>query len=188
MSRSVSDSAPDSHADSRRLRRAVRAFLVDPDDRVLLVRFAFPEADVWCAPGGGIDPGEGRLDGLRRELLEEVGLDLASLDVGPCVAHRVHLFPMSNGYDGQEEWFYFVRVPAFEPQGRFTREQLRAENLHEMRWWSVPDLHAAMSVVPDREPGSRAPRPAMTAPRNLPLVLERWLTDGVPTEMVELGV
>ncbi|MGH3480857.1 MAG: NUDIX domain-containing protein, partial [Nocardioidaceae bacterium] len=56
-----------------RLRRAVRAFLVDPEDRVLLVRYEFPGLDVWCAPGGGIEDGEGPVAALARELLEETG-------------------------------------------------------------------------------------------------------------------
>ncbi len=172
------------------LRSAVRAFLIDPDNRVLLVRFEFPDRDVWCAPGGGIDPGEKPLDALRRELREEVGPDLADLEAGPCVAHRVHLFPMPNGYDGQEEWFYFMRVPTFTPNGQLSHEQLREENLHELRWWSVEELHEAVTVVAEGdeaqpEDGSRL---VVTGPRDLALILERWLTQGIPTEVVELGV
>ncbi|MGH3332035.1 MAG: NUDIX domain-containing protein [Nocardioidaceae bacterium] len=170
-----------------RLRRAVRAFLVDPEDRVLLVRYEFPGLDVWCAPGGGIEDGEGLVAALARELLEETGFLLDGVDVGSCVAHRVHLFEL-GGYDGQEEWYFFLRCPAFEPDGTLTRDQLRDENLHERRWWTVPELHAAITVVPvGREvlpaDGSRI---AVTGPRDLPHVLERWLTEGVPTEMVHL--
>ena len=78
------------------LRRAVRAFLLDPSDRVLLVRWHFEDpdgpVDVWGAPGGGIDDGEAPEAAIRRELLEETGLDLA--DCGACVAHRRHVIPM----------------------------------------------------------------------------------------------
>lgn len=177
-------------AGSLNLRPAARAILIDPDDRVLLVRFEFPDLDVWCAPGGGVDPGEDTVDGLRRELSEEVGLDLAEIDVGPCIAHRVHVQPMSGGFDGQEEWFYAVRVPAFTPDGALTREQLRAENLHELRWWSVAELQDQIGVTPDGEHAraTGGSRPVVTGPRDLPLVLERWLAEGLPTEMVELGV
>ena len=41
-------------------REAVRALVVDADDRVLLVQFRRPVGDAtwWGSPGGGIDPGE----------------------------------------------------------------------------------------------------------------------------------
>lgn len=32
-------------------------------------------ADKWCLPGGGLDAGEPLLEGLRREVVEEVGIE-----------------------------------------------------------------------------------------------------------------
>lgn len=178
------------------LRRAARAILLDPDHRVLLVRFRFSDRDVWCAPGGGIDPGEDAVAALQRELLEETGLELAAGDLGRCVAHRVHLVPLKGGFDGQEEWFHCARVPAFVPRGQLTAEQLRAENLHEVRWWAVDDLRATLTGEAARGTTGTtamagdddAQRLTVTAPRDLVAVLDGWLTDGVPTEMVELDV
>lgn len=172
-----------------RYRQAVRAFLVDPCDRLLLVRYEFPGLDVWCTPGGGLDEGEDPLDGLARELREETGLDLSAHDPGPCVAHRVHPFPFGE-YDGQEEWYWFLRVPAFEPAGSFTVEELRAENLHELRWWSVAALREQVTVVPVGEEdlpedGSRL---TVTGPRDLPHLVAGWLADGLPARRAELGV
>jgi ADP-ribose pyrophosphatase YjhB (NUDIX family) len=57
-----------------RLRQAARAAALDPDDRVLLVRFEFPDAAFWGTPGGGVDEGESEEQAIGRELAEETGL------------------------------------------------------------------------------------------------------------------
>ena len=67
-----------------RIREAARALVLDPDDRVLLVRFEFPVTGTrWALPGGGLEPGETHVEALRRELVEEVGLHGAA--IGPHV-------------------------------------------------------------------------------------------------------
>ena len=67
--------------------------MLDPDDRILLVRFVNPETgeEFWATPGGGLDPGEDFETGLRRELREETGLE--DLEIGPVVWTRRHVFP-----------------------------------------------------------------------------------------------
>jgi ADP-ribose pyrophosphatase YjhB (NUDIX family) len=56
------------------------AVCVDEAGLVLLGRRAFePDAGLWDLPGGFVDEGEHPLDTLRRELLEETGLEI---DVG----------------------------------------------------------------------------------------------------------
>ncbi len=61
-----------------RIRRAARAIVLDRARRVLLVHFDFVAPDrpngFWACPGGGLDPGESVVEGLTRELLEELGL------------------------------------------------------------------------------------------------------------------
>jgi ADP-ribose pyrophosphatase YjhB (NUDIX family) len=122
-----------------RIREAVRALLIDPDDRVLLVKFIFPSATVWALPGGGLEPDESAHDGLRRELAEEVGLH--GVQIGAHLWNRVHVIPFLDGsYDGQREQIFEVHTPAFEPAPQFTWEELRAEHVHEIRWWTRAEL------------------------------------------------
>lgn len=53
------------------------AFVVDDDGRILLARRAFePDAGLWDVPGGFLEEGEDPVAGLRRELLEETGLEI----------------------------------------------------------------------------------------------------------------
>jgi ADP-ribose pyrophosphatase YjhB (NUDIX family) len=59
------------------------AFVLDEDGHVLLARRAFaPDAGKWDVPGGFLEEGEDPVEGLRRELREEAGIEV---DVGNFV-------------------------------------------------------------------------------------------------------
>lgn len=74
---------------SRRAPRlAVRAIILK-DDRLLMVN-AYPGgvSDLWCAPGGGVEPGVSLPDNLIREVYEETGL---TIEVGaPALVNEFH--------------------------------------------------------------------------------------------------
>lgn len=60
---------------------SVGAFIFDENMRLLVVKKSPLEqidADLWTIPGGKIYPQEHILDGLRREVQEEVGLEISS--------------------------------------------------------------------------------------------------------------
>ena len=40
-----------------RLRTGIRALVLDPDERIALVRFDYPDRTVWAAPGSGVEEG-----------------------------------------------------------------------------------------------------------------------------------
>ena len=154
------------------LRDAARALVVDDDDRVLLVRFEFPTATVWALPGGGLDPGESHVDGLRRELHEELGL--TGVEIGPHIWTREHVIPMRTGHDGQRDHVHLVRVAHFEPDPVIGWEALRAELVHEIRWWTLDEVAAAADVL--------------FAPRRLAELARAVLADGPPAVPVDTGI
>ena len=69
-------------------RLAVRAVILQRD-RLLLVN-AYPGgvSDLWCAPGGGVEPGQSLPDNLKREVAEETGLRIDALS--PCLINEFH--------------------------------------------------------------------------------------------------
>ena len=57
------------------------ALCVDERGRLLLARRAHdPDEGLWDVPGGFLEEGEHPLDGLRRELREETGLEIEPLE------------------------------------------------------------------------------------------------------------
>ena len=131
-----------------RLRHSARALVVAPGDRVLLAEHHPRGLTVRALPGGGLEPGEDVRAALRRELLEEVGLDV---DPAACphVWRRTVLEDWAApGWDGALEDVFLVRVEdRFAPRGTFDADRLRAEDVHGFAWWSVPDLVAAAADV-----------------------------------------
>jgi 8-oxo-dGTP pyrophosphatase MutT (NUDIX family) len=148
-----------------RLRQAVRALLLDEDDRVLLVHFDWPGLAVpggfWACPGGGADPGEPPEATLRRELAEELGLE--DYRVAGAVWELTRLFPMAD-WDGQTDVTYLVRADHFEPRPRV---DLQAENVHGVRWFSPEEIAAGVVTF---------------SPRDLADQLARVLAEGVPAQ------
>ena len=158
------------------LRPAVRAVVLDPDDRILLGHFDLPLISLWAPPGGGIEPGETVRQALHRELREEVGLDLPA---GPLTVlwHRTVVVPGAvEGYDGQVEDYVLVRTEAFTPRGDLDDEELAAEHLDELRWWTPAELDEAEAAN------------VKFAPRYLPALLRDLRRDGPPASPLSLDL
>lgn len=121
-------------------RPAARILLVDPRDRVLLFRFTPADRPpLWCTPGGAVDPGESYAAAARRELWEEVGLDL---DCGPEIARRVVDFTTFEGVEVTADERYFrIDIDAVEVRpGALTDSEQQLLVGH--RWFSRNDIAA----------------------------------------------
>jgi ADP-ribose pyrophosphatase YjhB (NUDIX family) len=69
----------------------VTLFILDPGDRIALIRKPHFADGIWRPPGGGIKPGEDFADGAVREVFEETGLH-AWLDRYLVDAHATFTF------------------------------------------------------------------------------------------------
>jgi TDG/mug DNA glycosylase family protein len=120
-------------------REAVRALLVDADDRIMLVQYENPATHEtwWGTPGGGVEPGEDHQAALRRELREELGLE--AFEPGPLVWTHERTFPWARRLMHQVNDVYLVRVDAHEPRPTI---DLAEEGVAAYRWWTLAEIEA----------------------------------------------
>lgn len=77
------------------------------DGKIFLCKLA--KAGFYCLPGGTLEPGETRLEGLRREIIEELGVEPK---IGPMVHSQE--FTRSNGLTTYDFWYAIENVEDFE--------------------------------------------------------------------------
>ena len=131
-------------------RQAGRAILTDAEGRVLLIHFAMPRgADVynfWATPGGGLEPGESALEAVNRELLEELGLNLALH--GP-VHTAVGIFEYDGVMVENTDTFFLGRCDV-TPVLQGASEHERAALLG-LRWWTPEEIEGTAEDVYPRD-------------------------------------
>jgi ADP-ribose pyrophosphatase YjhB (NUDIX family) len=109
---------------------AVCALIVDDRGRVLLARRAEePAKGLWDILGGFMDEFEQPLDALRREMREELDVEIEPLDFVAAVADRY-----GEGGNATLNLCWTARIVAGTPRP--------SDELAELRWFEPDDLPA----------------------------------------------
>lgn len=126
------------------IRLATRAIIVQ-DARLLLVN-AWPgdRSDLWCAPGGGAEPGTSLPDNLIREVAEETGL---RVEPGPLALVNEFHDPASGFH--QVELFFRCRISG----GRLEEAHRDPEGIVTRRRFFAPAELGNLRLKPDSLPG-----------------------------------
>ncbi len=127
----------------RPIRLATRALIVDQGKLLLVNAFPGPQATLWCAPGGGVEPGQSLPENLAREVHEETGL---TIRVGPPALINEFHSP-ADGFH-QVEIFFRCTVTA----GTLTDDWCDPENIVTRRRWFTRDQMAEIRFKPDSLP------------------------------------
>lgn len=131
-------------------RRGARLILLDPADRVLMVRghdVDNPSRSWWFTVGGGIDPGETGVGAAVRELLEETGLVVAAADVVGPVARRRAVFDFAARTVRQDEEFFVARLADPGPIATHGWTDVERAFMDEVRWWDLDALERVAEEV-----------------------------------------
>ena len=129
------------------VRRAGRVVLLDPDGRVLLLRYDNdpPVGRHWATPGGGLNPGESYAAAASRELAEETGWgDVALL----AEIHRdVRAVEHSGGIVRQHERLFLARTDQAHRELGDVTTMHACDGIAAWRWWTLAELDTTAEVV-----------------------------------------
>ena len=106
------------------------ALCVDDAGRVMLARRAVePRKGCWDAPGGFLDEGEHPLDGVRRELREESGLEI---EPGEFLGVFMDRYGGDSTAESTLNLYWLARVGGGEPEP--------GDDVAELRWFAADEL------------------------------------------------
>jgi 8-oxo-dGTP pyrophosphatase MutT (NUDIX family) len=132
-----------------RRRLTARVVLLDPLDRVLLMKGRLPTRrdgpGAWFPIGGGAEPGETVLEAAAREIREETGF--AEFELGPLVGRREGMMRLAGD---EEVWFDEHYVLARCAGGEPVRHGWQADEhdlIDDIRWWTLAELSATEERV-----------------------------------------
>jgi ADP-ribose pyrophosphatase YjhB (NUDIX family) len=135
-------------------RKTVRILLLDPQDRLLLVRMHDPNVGdasgkvlakpYWVTIGGEIEGNEDIASAAMREVTEETGLHNARL--GAPVWTTEHTLCIGGKNRLMQETFILARTTE-TVLGRDGWTELEREVIHEMKWWSLEELQATREMI-----------------------------------------
>jgi ADP-ribose pyrophosphatase YjhB (NUDIX family) len=130
-----------------RLRRAGRVILLDPGNRVLLMRYDDrpPNGRHWSTPGGGLNRGEDYPAGAARELAEETGW--TDIVLRGEVLRRTLMMEYGGVQVRQHERFYLARTGEAGREIRGVDAMHASDGIAAWRWWALPELDSTAEVI-----------------------------------------
>jgi len=115
----------------------VGALVVEPSGKVLLVR-SFKWSNKFCVPGGHIEIGERAEEAVRREVKEEVGLDV---DVGERLLVQEAIFP--EDFYRKDHYIFMDYLCAAK------QTDVKLDNRELQEWtWVSPEEALRMDLEP----------------------------------------
>lgn len=131
---------PAPHPAGTPLRRAARVVLLDPQDRVLLMRYddGPPNGCHWATPGGGLEPGETYEQAALRELAEETGW--TDIELLGEIHRRGHTMEWAGQIVYQAERLFLARTDQPARQITGVDAMHESDGIAAWRWWSVAEL------------------------------------------------
>ncbi len=124
------------------IRKSSRAIVLNKQNQIFLFRYIFDffaeKESIWITPGGALEEGETFEEALKRELFEELGIELT--EPAPEVFYRTPIYELENGETVRsEERFYLVRLEETEfSYANWTESENK--RMAVGKWWFMEEI------------------------------------------------
>lgn len=125
-----------------KVRKSSRAIVLNKNNEIFLFQYRFDYLDdsklIWITPGGGLDEGESFDDALKRELFEELGVQIT--ESCPEIYFRNPLYTMKNGevIQSVEKFFLVTLDSEFFSFEHWTESEKKRMSVG--KWWSMEEI------------------------------------------------
>lgn len=118
------------------------AGVIIKDDKILLMHRFKNRREYFVFPGGGVEGGESAEMALKREIKEELDLDVKSAE---------NFFELENNFQGsqQKEYYFLVKDFIGTPElGGEEKERMNEDNQYEPVWYNLAEIKNLENLYP----------------------------------------
>ena len=125
-----------------KIRKSSRAIVLNKDNQIFLFQYKFDyladKKAIWITPGGSLEEGESFEDALKRELFEELGVQIT--ESCPEVYYRNPIYTLKNGEKIQSVEKFFLVIVAERTFSFVNWTESEKKRMLTGKWWSVEEI------------------------------------------------